>query len=91
MAGAHVNADEMRRFNTELRRFIEDEFELLHRLRHRAQALGETWRDAQYMRLLDSFDQTTKVLEKFLADADDLLPYLENCEADIRSYESRGL
>jgi len=91
MATAHVTLADVENFNRELRRFIDEEFALLHRLRQRAMALGETWHDRKYQELMASFDPLTKDLEKFLRQAEDILPYLRKTEANIRQYENEKL
>jgi uncharacterized protein YukE len=86
MAQAIVDPAELRRFAHNLKRFNIDAQTNLAALHSQLLGLGDTWRDQEHERFVAEFDQTISVLEKFLAIADEHLPFLLRKAERIEEY-----
>lgn len=89
MAQAIVDPEELRRFSQSLKRFNVDLQTNLAALHGQLLSLGDTWRDQEHERFVAEFDQTITVLERFLAIADDHIPYLQRKAERIEEYLSQ--
>ena len=78
------NADELDEFATQLSIFSRDLGSQRSRLRAQFRRLGETWRDPQYAKFAQEFEQTMSNLERFLRTADEVVPRLHGTAQRIR-------
>lgn len=78
------NADELDEFASQLGSFSRDLNGQTSRLRAQFRRLGETWRDPQYARFAQEFEQTMTNLERFMRIADEVAPRLHGTAGRIR-------
>jgi len=76
MAKAVVDPDELRRFAQDLKRFNEELHRQLTLLHGRMSALSQTWRDQEQRKFEQEFEQTMKVLGRFVTASNDHIPFL---------------
>ena len=84
MATVISNADDMDEFATQLNSFSRDLTGQTSRLRAQFRRLGETWRDPQYAKFAQEFEQTMRNLERFVRTADEVVPKLHSTAQRIR-------
>jgi len=90
MAQVIVNPEEVRRFALQLKAGNAQLMDLTTRLRGQFGSLGETWRDQEYQRFAQEFEQTARSLKQFMRLADQYIPYLERkAEAAQRFLDQR--
>ena len=82
MPQAYVDPQSLRQFADELRQFNEFIEEILADLNQKINRLGQTWRDQEYEKFMRIFQGTKRLLESFSAEADAIIPQLEN-EAEL--------
>lgn len=70
MPQAIVNPDDVRKFAQRLRQFSADLQNNSSRLHSEFRQLGETWRDQEYARFAQEFEQTARVIQRFLQTSD---------------------
>lgn len=68
MSQVHANPEEIRRFIGELKQFNERIGDEFGKLDMRFKRLGETWRDQEYAKFSEVFQQTFKMLNKLTAE-----------------------
>jgi uncharacterized protein YukE len=66
MANVAGDPAELRRFAKDLSRFNQELEQLMMSLRAKTAALGKSWRDQEHAKFAEEFDQTVKVLGRFL-------------------------
>jgi uncharacterized protein YukE len=76
MAKAIVDPNELRRFAQELKRFNNDLKTQLGAMHSRLIELGQTWRDQEHNKFVEEFEQTMKVLARFVDSSDKHIPFL---------------
>lgn len=76
MSKAIVDPDEVRRFATDLKRFSAMLDGSMRQLQGRLNALGQTWRDQEHQKFTVEFEDTMRVLARFVAAADKQVPFL---------------
>ena len=85
---AVVKPEDVRRFASELKQFANQLNSDLNRLQSQCKRMGETWRDQEHLRFAQEFQQTTKMLRKFIEDSNQYVPFLirkaEAAEAFLR-------
>ncbi len=86
MAQAIVNPDELRRFSHVLKRFNADLRESVLALHAQMVNLGDTWRDQEHHKFRLEFEQTMKVIERFLEASDQHVPFLLHKAEHIEDY-----
>jgi len=86
MAKAIVDPDEVRRFAGNLKRFSSDLQNGLAVLHGQLTSLGDTWRDQEHDKFVQEFEQTAQVIERFLAAADQHIPFLLRKAERIEEY-----
>lgn len=86
MAQAIVDPAEIRRFAHHLKQFSEDLKDRLAALHGQLAGLGDSWRDQEHVRFVQEFEQTTHVLEAFLASAEQHVPFLLRKAAKVDEY-----
>lgn len=77
-----VNSDELRRFAHHLKQFNEQLKQNISKLNGEFSRLGDTWRDQEHQKFAQEYQQTMRVIERFLQAADQHIPFLLK-KADI--------
>jgi uncharacterized protein YukE len=86
MAQAIVDPAELRRFAFNLKRFNADLQSNLAGLHAQLLALGDTWRDQEHDRFREEFEDTMKVIERFVEAANLHIPFLLRKAERIEEY-----
>jgi uncharacterized protein YukE len=86
MAQAIVDPAELRRFAFNLKRFNSDLQTNLGGLHAQLLALGDTWRDQEHDRFRQEFEETMKVVERFVEAATLHIPFLLRKAERIEEY-----
>ena len=76
MGKAIVDPQELRRFAHDLKRFNTELHSQLSALHGRLLELGQTWRDQEQKKFAEEFENTMKVLARFVHASDDHIPFL---------------
>ncbi|HAW95199.1 MAG: hypothetical protein CMJ33_02695 [Phycisphaerae bacterium] len=76
MAKAVADPGELRRFAADLKKFNTEVQAQMGSLQARFGALESTWRDQEHAKFAEEFDQTTKVLKRFLKVSETQIPFL---------------
>jgi uncharacterized protein YukE len=86
MSQAIVDPYELRRFAHNLKHFnseLQNQMSVLHGQLLR---LGDTWRDQEHVKFADEFAQTMQVLERFIAVAEEHIPFLLRKAERVEEY-----
>lgn len=86
MPQAIVDPAELRRFAGQLKRFTADLQTNLASLHGQMVGLGDTWRDQEHEKFREEFEQTMQVLARFVAAANDQIPFLMRKAERIEDY-----
>ncbi len=86
MAQAIVDPQELRRFAGELRSFNLTLRDQMGRLHAGFRQLGETWRDQEQRRFAQEFEQTAKVLNRFMQESERYITYLHRKAKPVEEY-----
>ena len=84
MSKVIIDADELDQFAMQLAIFNRDLVGQTSKLRAQFHRLGETWRDPEYVKFAQEFEQTMKNLERFARIADEVIPKLRRKSHRIR-------
>lgn len=76
MAQAIVDPGELRRFAQHLKQFNQELRDRLAALHGHVLALGDSWRDQEHEKFSNEFEQAVRVLQAFLAQGDQYIPFL---------------
>lgn len=86
MAQAIVSPEELERFAAALRQFntlLRDSTGRMQGLFH---GLGDTWRDQEHQKFAREFEETMRVLDRYMRAADEQIPFLQRKAARARDY-----
>ncbi len=86
MPQAIVNPEELRRFAQILKRFNGELRDSVLALHAQMIGLGDTWRDQEHEKFRLEFEQTMKVVERFLEASDQHVPILLHKAERIEDY-----
>ncbi len=86
MAKAHVDPAELRRFARDLARFSHDLQALMGGLNARLRELEKTWRDQEQRAFTDQFEQTMRILNRFLDATEQHIGMLNKRAGHIEDY-----
>jgi uncharacterized protein YukE len=86
MSKAHVDPAELRRFSSDLNRFNNDLAALVGGLQGRLRGLESTWRDQEQRKFTEAFEQTIKVVGKFLDDSAQHVTFLNKKASAAEEY-----
>jgi uncharacterized protein YukE len=86
MSKAVVDPAELRRFAQELKRFNADLQAGLGAIAARMQTLGQTWRDQEQVKFAEEFEQTMRVLARFVEASNQHIPFLVRKAERIEDY-----
>lgn len=86
MSQAIVDPSELRRFAHNLKSFnseLQNQMSVLHGQMLR---LGDTWRDQEHTKFAEEFEQTMKVMERFVAVSNEHIPFLLRKAERVEEY-----
>ena len=86
MSKAVVDPAELRRFAHDLKRFNNDLRGQLGTMNSRMNELGQSWRDQEHTKFTEEFEQTVKVLSRFVDAADKHIPFLLRKAERVEEY-----
>lgn len=86
MSKAIVDPNELRRFAEELKRFNGDLQNSLSSLQARFAALGDTWQDQEHSKFAQEFQETMKMLRRFMESSTHQGPFLLRKARRIEEY-----
>lgn len=84
-----MDPEDVRRFAEELKRFNGDLQNNMSALQARFAALGDTWQDQENQKFAAEFQDTMKVLRKFIEDSNAQGPFLMRKAQKIEEYLSQ--
>lgn len=86
MAKAIVDPAELRRFAMDFKRFNNELETQLTGLHSRMVALGQSWRDQEYMKFMEDFESHMKLLGRSIESANQHIPFLMRKAERIEDY-----
>lgn len=86
MAKAVADPDELRKFAEELKRFNSDLQNSMASLNARFSALSDTWQDNEQAKFAQDFQDTMKVLRRFIESSNQQAPFLLRKAQRIEEY-----
>ena len=86
MPQAIVDPSELRRFAHTLKKFNAEMQHCMSVLHGQLVALGDTWRDQEHDKFRQEFDETLRVIEKFLAASEVHIPFLLRKAERVEEY-----
>lgn len=86
MAQAIVDPAELRRFATNLKRFNGELMNQMAALHGQLVGLGNTWRDQEHQKFVEEFEQTMKVLGRFVDASNQHIPFLLRKAERVEEY-----
>jgi uncharacterized protein YukE len=89
MPQAIVDPEALEEFARSLKQFKTDLGSRSGALRGKFTKLCETWRDAERQKFSREFDQTMRVIQRFIRVADEQITYLKKKAAPVREYLQR--
>lgn len=86
MSKAVVDPGELRRFANDLKRFNETLGNQMAVLHGRLVGLGQSWRDQEHNKFAEEFEQTMKVLNRFVESSNKHIPFLIRKAERVEEY-----
>ena len=86
MSKAVVDPNELRRFANDLKRFNETLANQMAVLHGRLVGLGQSWRDQEHNKFAEEFEQTMKVLNRFVESSNKHIPFLIRKAERVEEY-----
>lgn len=86
MPQAIVDPAELRRFATNLKRFNSELLNQMNVLHSQLLGLANTWRDQEQQKFTDEFEQTLKVVGRFVEATNQHIPFLMRKAERIEEY-----
>lgn len=86
MSKAVVDPNELRRFANDLKRFNETLGNQMSVLHGRLVGLGQSWRDQEHTKFAEEFEQTMKVLNRFVEASNKHIPFLVRKAERVEEY-----
>ena len=86
MPQAIVNPEELRRFAQQLKRFNTDLRDAVGSLHAQLVGLGDTWRDQEHQKFCQEYEETMKVVLRFLEGSEQHVPFLLHKAQHIEDY-----
>ena len=83
---AVADPEDMERFARDLKQFNVQLRESTSRLQGQFANLGDTWRDQEHEKFAREFEQTMRVIQRFLQVSDQHIPFLQRKAQRIRDY-----
>ena len=89
MVQAIVDPQELRKFANNLRQFSSALKDLTSRAKSQFGHLGQTWRDQEYQKFKQEFDQTIAALNRFIPMAENYAAHLNRKAEPVEAYLGR--
>jgi len=86
MAQAIVDPQELRRFAHQLKQFNDDLRERMTLLHAQMMGLSDSWRDQEHVRFVEEFEMTLHVVEEFLGNSEQHVPFLLRKAERVEEY-----
>jgi len=86
MPQAIVNPEELERFSQHLKQFNEQLKQNVSQLNGQFKNLGSTWQDQENQKFAAEYQQTMKVIERFLQTSNEHIPFLQRKAQRARDY-----
>jgi uncharacterized protein YukE len=86
MAQAVADPAELRRFAGTLRRFVQEMTQQTTAMRSQMQGLGQTWRDQEYQKFVDEYEQALVIFTRMLENAEQYVPFLTRKADRLEEY-----
>ncbi len=86
MSQAIVDPAELKRFASHLKKFNAELRDRIASLHSHMVGLSDTWRDQEHSKFVSEFEQTMHVLEHFLGQSDEHIPFLLRKAERIEAY-----
>jgi uncharacterized protein YukE len=86
MPQAIVDPAELRRFAQSLKKYNAELHHVMSVLHGQLVGLGDTWRDQEHDKFRQEFDETLRVIEKFLAASEVHIPFLLRKAERVEEY-----
>ena len=86
MSKAIVDPGELRRFANDLKRFNDTLHGQISVLHGRLVALGQSWRDQEHNKFVEEFEQTMKVLNRFVDATNKHIPFVVRKAERVEDY-----
>jgi len=83
---AIANPEELERFAHELKEFNAQLRDSTSRLQGQFARLGDTWRDQEHQKFAQEFEQTMRVIHRFMQVSDQHIPFLLRKSQRVRDY-----
>jgi len=83
---AIASPEELERFATELRQFNQQLRDSTSRLQGGFRRVGDTWRDQEHQKFAVEFEQTMRVLQRFVQSSEQQIPFLQRKARILREY-----
>lgn len=83
---AIVNPDDLERFARELKQFNNEIQQRTGRLQSQFRQLSTTWRDQEHRKFAQEFEQTMRVLQRFMKTSEVQIPFLHRKAQKAREY-----
>lgn len=87
---AIADPEDLERFARELRAFSESLRGSVRSINASFGRLGETWRDQEHAKFAHEYEQTIRVIQRFLDVADEHAPFLIRKAQKVRDYLGQG-
>jgi uncharacterized protein YukE len=83
---AIASPEELERFAHELKQFNAQLRDGMSRLQGQFASLGDTWRDQEHQKFAQEFEQTMRVIHRFMQVSDQHIPFLLRKAQRVRDY-----
>jgi uncharacterized protein YukE len=83
---AIASPEDLERFAHELKQFNAQLRDSMSRLQGQFSRLGDTWRDQEHQKFAQEFEQTMRVIHRFIQVSDQHIPFLLRKAQRVRDY-----
>lgn len=83
---AVADPEDLERFARELKQFNGQLRDSMSRLQGQFGRLGDTWRDQEHQKFAQEFEQTMRVLNRFMQSSEQQIPFLLRKAQRLRAY-----
>lgn len=87
---AIVSPEDLERFARKLKQFNTQLRDSTTQVQGEFHRLGETWRDQEHQKFAQEFEQTMRVIHRFLQVSDQHIPFLLRKAQRVRDYLQQG-
>lgn len=84
------DVEDLRQFNTALRKFTQELSDSSRRIDGHCHRLGESWRDQEFDKFLDEWIQSVRAIERFIEKTNEFSRHLAIKEQKARDFLNAG-